>query len=339
MNNNNYFIWTEGINCENIMMHALRSFDLKHSGETINAYVSSNFDYNASDDLKNNKFIFHKVSKDLEHKFNYGHLGTATLWSKIIKNKSYKSFIHFDSDVIFLDNIISEIKYKLTLYDIVGPIRSYKNNPQNDDYFKQFSDTCSTCIFGFNKNKISNKYLSKEKFYENLKSKFINIINNLRSFKTINSLKSIKDFFSKDNDILIRMILSYNPLGHKVLDAFDPVTFDILNNGGSIGHLDFNDVGGSNQFGSRKNLFKLNDMPEKFKIEYGRKFIHFSSVGSGLYYSEHKNSINVPDSYVDYAIDRYNFYKFLVESDDSVILNPKYTYFNSYKKFRRYFKY
>lgn len=329
--NNNCFIWTEGINCEEILFHSLKSFDTNHINYEINVYVSSDFTNNDGKfNFLNNKFIFHKVTKSLEKKFENGHLGTAILWTDIIKNTNKSKLIHFDSDVIFRENILDEIKYRLQHFDIVGPIRSYKNNPQNNDYFRQFNDTCSTCLFGFNKNKISQKYLLKDKLFTGS--------NFFRKIQII--FKDLFKYQNQDNDILTRMFLSYNPLGHKVLDSFDSITFDMINNGARIFFLDFNDVGGSNFYGSRDNSFHyLNNMKDKFKIEYGKKFIHFSSVGSGLFYSKNIDNINVSDSYVEYALDRYNLYNFLVNCDDTVILNSKYKYFKKYKNLREKFKY
>jgi hypothetical protein len=335
----NHYIWTEGINCEKILYHALKSFDIHHKNFEINVFVGSSFNKSEGfDNFINNNFTFHKVSKSIEKKFKYGHLGTATLWTKIIQEINSENFIHFDSDVIFLGEIINHITEKLNYHDVVGPIRSYKFNPQNDDYFRKFNDTCSTCLFGFKKSKISKKYLVKNN--DKILNKIYLIFMNIFKFKVSDLKISVKNLFKKNNDILTDMILSYNPLGHKVLDAFDPVVFDIFSNGGTIDFLDFNLVGGSNSIGERKNRYpKLNDMPEKFKIEYGSKFLHFSSVGSGLYYSENINEIKVPSSYINYAVDRYNFYKYMVELDDKVLNNEKYHYFKNYTYLRKYFNY
>jgi hypothetical protein len=109
----------------------------------------------------------------------------------------------------------------------------------------------------------------------------------------------------------------YNPLGHMVIDFFDPVSFLILQNGGKVGLLPHDEVGGENGLGSRQNSYALiNDFPTPNKLDFGSKLIHFSAVGSGMHFFHDTAHTNVPDSYKQYAIDRYALYCKAVLGED-----------------------
>lgn len=152
------------------------------------------------------------------------------------------------------------------------------------DYYRQFSDVVSTNCFAFNKEKIT-KY----------------------DFETITRMTQG----------------TYNPLNHNVLDFFDPVSFDILKNGGKISNLDFNDVGGCNKEGSRDNCFKeYNNDSTPFKIEFGEKLVHFSGVGSGMNFYHNKVNSKGIESYKEYCIDRYAlFCKIFYDEDLGIDLS------------------
>ena len=90
----------------------------------------------------------------LEIGFSKGHLGTAQLWSYIIQNRKETYLIHFDSDSIILGNIIDEMISKSEKYDLIGPVRNYKNNPFNIKYFENFENVTATNCFLFNRKKI-----------------------------------------------------------------------------------------------------------------------------------------------------------------------------------------
>lgn len=107
--------------------------------------------------------------------------------------------------------------------------------------------------------------------------------------------------------VFVKMVQgTYNPYGHPVIDFFDPVMFNILRNNGRIHHLLQEDYGGLNQAGHRDvgPYPQLNSL-----IDFGKKFIHFSAVGSGMnYYHNSKTTQTVPASYRDYAIEKYALY-------------------------------
>ena len=274
-------IFTEVFNCGKIGKIAIESFlkyhpDLKLNvyGSVDNEFVHPNINYI---NLKNEKFILDG--------FREGHLGTARLWNLIFKRIDTDIFIHFDSDVIFRGRIIDELIEKSNEYQLIGPYRNYKNNPNGVDNVRHLPDIVQTVCFAFNKH-----FLTKY-----------------------------------DDNTFIQMIRGmHNPLGHPVIDFFDPVSFDILKNGGKIYHLDPDDVGGCNILGKRDNIFKeINNENTPFKIDFGRKLSHFSAVGSGMNFFKN-GSHGVPPYYVNYAIDRYALFCKIFYGEDIGIDISKY---------------
>lgn len=282
-----YFLFTEIPNCGKIGKIALKSFHKYHNLK-INIFGNA-ADFDWIEDHPNN--VYHLMSseeyREILKGYTEGHLGTAMLWAHLIIKRPEDYFIHVDSDNIFRGDVVNDIVQKIEEgYDLIGSTRNYKNNPQNDDYYRQFSDVVSTNCFAFNKARISARYTYDE---------------------------------------LCRMIRgTYNPLGHNTLDFFDPVSFDILKNDGRIANLDFNDVGGCNKEGSRDNCFKeLNNEDTAFKIEFGRKLAHFSGVGSGMHFFNNKK-VNVPQSYIDYCLDRYALFCKIFYNEDIGISVSQY---------------
>lgn len=212
------FIFTEAYNCGLIANKAIESFFQFHDN-----YVHV---IGTPDDFKsitpNEKIVFIDVSKDvtLARLYKEGHAGTAYIFLKAIKeySKDIKHIIHFDSDVIFRKESISEIKNRFNQgYDLVGPRRCYKHNLNNREDVRQFNDVVHTCFYGFNKEKISKEF---------------------------------------SNDLLLNMIVGFvNPLQHPTIDFFDPVSFDIQKNGGQTFYLDYEKFGSQNEEGSKMNKY------------------------------------------------------------------------------------
>lgn len=311
-----YYIWTEIYNCGKIGRIALQSFIKFHPNLKVHVYgYKKDFDYiipskNIIPVIVPNKNIFFslynlflnrkkmfkgKIYKQmLEIGFSKGHLGTAQLWSYIIQNRKETYLIHFDSDSIFLGNIIDEMISKSEKYDLIGPIRNYKNNPFNIKYFENFENVTATNCFLFNRKKI-------DKF----------------SFNTLTQM----------------CLGAYNPLNHKVIDFFDSISFNILKNNGTISFLDPDDVGACNIKGSRDNKYStINNYNTPFKIDYGNKLIHFSAVGSGMNIYNNK-LVNMADSYKQYALDRYALYcKIFYNEDLGVDLSSYQDLINFFEK-------
>jgi hypothetical protein len=281
------FVWTEVFNCGEIGAVAISSF-LEHHPETV-VHV-----YGAAEDLalvpeaptvikvmlpsgsgsEFSSWLWRTFSIGkpsitetyLKKGFSHGHLGTARLWAYLMICRPETKMIHFDSDIVFLGDMVTEVQKRLDKYDLVGPVRNYKHNRNNLDHVRHLADLTQTCCFGFNKSKINSHRYSE----------------------------------------LVKMTLgSYNPKGHPVIDFFDPVMFEILGNKGTISFLNHDEVGGCNLQGSRQNAFaEVNDFETPFKIDFGSKLIHFSAVGSGVNIYRNK-VVRIPESYRQYALDRY----------------------------------
>lgn len=261
------FIFTEGYNCGKILKKCLESFFKYHPDTTVHVFGTVK-DFKELGKFDNVEYVEMSNDQELKECFKYGHMGTAHIGAKVIKEFSagYDYIIHFDSDVIFRKESISLLTNKLSEgYDIVGPRRCYKNNQNGLTNLGDLADVSQTYFYAFNKNKISEGY---------------------------------------DFNQLRQMIVGYhNPLGHAILDYFDPVSFDILKNGGKIFFLDVDDVGGLTESGSRLNVFKeLNQ-----ELDFGNNVVHFAGVGSGMKFYE-KGADSTSESYVNWAKKRFALY-------------------------------
>jgi hypothetical protein len=279
------YIFTEGYDCGLILKKCLETF-FKYHNISVNVFGREN-DFKEIGHFDN--VIYHDLSYDVELQncFNNGHLGTAHIFSKVIKELSgdKKYIIHFDSDVIFRSESISLLINRLKEgYDLVGPRRCYKNNLNGRNDLNHLQDVTQTYFYGFNKDKITN--------YD-----FITLRNMVVGF--------------------------HNPLGHPILDYFDPVSFDILNNSGKPYYLDFNQVGAQEENGNRIN--KYGEISKD--CDFGDNLIHFAGIGSGMkFYNVGRG--NVPVSYYDWAIKRYALYMKLMYD---VVINQDLIDDNAYK--------
>ena len=301
------FIWTEIFNCGKIGKIAIKSFLKHHPNLIVNVYgFEDDFEWidnhkriikhTFPNDSKLTRSIFHRLNKInglkghldlsmLKDGFSNGHLGTARLWAFLIQNRKEKNLIHFDSDTIFIDNLLDDIIEKGKQFDIVAPPRCYKYNPMGNNEFNDFEDTAATNCFLFNREKI--------------------------------------DIFSYDKLVLMCQG-SFNPVGHKVIDFFDPISFNIRKNNGKFYFLDFDHVGATNREGSRDNKYtSINNYNTPFKIDFGDKLIHFSAVGSGMNIFFQK-SVNTAESYKKYALDRYALFCKIFYDEDLGIDLSKY---------------
>lgn len=238
---NSYFVYTEAYNCGLILKKCLESFFKYHPDTVVNVFGTAK-DFKELGKFKNVEYIELSDDNDLRECFKHGHLGTAHIGARVIKEFSKDSdyIIHFDSDVIFRKESMSLLYSKIEEgYDLIGPRRCYKNNMNGRKDLGHLSDVSQTYFYAFNKNKISNY----------------------------------------DFGILRHMIVGYyNPLNQPILDYFDPVCFDILKNGGKIYFLDVDQVGGLTEAGNRNNKYpELNK-----DMDFGDNVIHFAGVGSGM---------------------------------------------------------
>lgn len=261
------FIWTEIYRCGKIANILLKSY-LKHETEPIHVFGTPT---DFSDIPSDSRIILHDLSQrpDILNGFNSGHLGTAKLWADLILNRSEKWLIHIDSDVIVRKPCLIDLFTEIDAgYDLVGPIRNYKHNPNNRDDVRHLPDLSQTLFFAFNREKAVG-------------------LNGQRL----------------DVNTLTNMCRgTHNPYGESVIDFFDPVMFLILRNGGRVAHLNNVDYGGCDYYGKRIT----NGFPtENMILDFGTKLIHFSAVGSGMNFFHNMHRIDVPIGYVQYAIEKY----------------------------------
>ena len=124
------FIWTEALGCAEILTPMLSSFVAHHS-YNIHVFIYED----ELDKLPTHKQIIPVLIGDSKEKFskNYfiegykqGHLGTARLWSYILKTQREEYFVHLDSDTIFLNDIVSDLLFRIRHYGVVGSRRPYR---------------------------------------------------------------------------------------------------------------------------------------------------------------------------------------------------------------------
>lgn len=289
----NYFIWTECIGCPEIGNIAIKSFLKHHSDYKLNVFtLKDDLNYLPKDErltyhifsktshfsfLKNrivNKFKKkYKLTENLlKNYFKKGHKGTAYLWGYIFKNfKNIDCFIHFDSDVVFCEDGISDLIYYSKEHELVGQCRPYKFNKINPK-FNKLPDLVATCFFLFK---------------PSLCSSIIRL----------------------NQSQLAEAILGRRRItGEKLIDFFDQISLEIINNKGRVKFLSVEDYGGPSKYGSRESKFsKLNNTKTKFKMDVGKKLVHFSAVGSG--YNVWKNKASSGSkNYDEYALDRLSLF-------------------------------
>lgn len=262
------YIFTEIIRCGQIGYHAIQSFH-KYHNLPLHIWCSQDDVQHIPQHTNNHIHIIPKDS-DAYTFFDSGHKGTSYLWTNLIYDlpAQYTHLLHFDSDVLFLGNILDQIVEDTKSYDLIGPARPYKNNPNNRDDIRHLPDVVQTYCFAFSRNKIQ----------------------------------------MPNKSILWDWVRGYpTQFPHPVIDYFDPVSFTILKNDGKIKYLDADVMGGVNTYGKRNN--KHGELNQVFDV--GDAIIHFASVGSGLNFCnmiQQNIQIQVPQSYVTFAIERFDIY-------------------------------
>ena len=259
------FVFCIAYNCGLILNKCLDSF---HKHHDCKVHIFGTYkDFKQLNKHKNNEYIELSADDTLKEYYKNGHLGTAYIWTKVLLGEysKCKKVIQVDSDIIFRQECISDIiRGFKNGYDLIGQRRPYEKNPCNRTDLKGLNDVVGTCFVGVNCEKIS-KY---------------------------------------DFNTLHRMVVGYyNPLGHPILDFFDPVSFDILKNEGKVLYLSNEDYGGMDENGSKFNSFgKLNSI-----MDTGSKLNHWAGIGSGMNFHQNSNH-SVPESYAEWAKKRYYLY-------------------------------
>ena len=285
------FVYTEIYGCGKIGKIMAKSY--LESGIDFRKYPLNVFGYKSDLDLIPNSVGIQKINLRyfglprtrfinnylLRFLYKTGHRGTAALWAAVIRYRKKGYLIHIDSDTILIGNVVQNIvDYIFMDISLIGPARPYLKNAQGVHFEIGARDLVQTCIFSFRIEPWMSQFPLKK---------------------------------------LFKMILgTFDTKGRKILDFFDPVSMKILDDGGTIMHLDFNSVGGINNLGSRSNSHsELNDFNTLRKIDVGSDFIHFSAVGSGVNVYKNKKH-NLPFEYAEYAMDRYALYSQIFFQDD-----------------------
>jgi hypothetical protein len=261
------FIWTEAFNCGEILEPMLSSY-LAHNEYPIHVYATEKDFQEAK--TKSDLVIFESLNsksffgKTLESKilkgYTKGHKGTAILWEHIIHSRNEDILIHLDSDNIFLADVIEDLIQAIEVegYDLAGsrrPYRSrhYRRDGKDSKQLDARPDTVNTDCFAFTKHKIK-RY---PRFW-------------LR-WKILGRRVSLKP----------------------VVDAFDPVTFEIIKQNGKVKYMDSPNAG----FHSTAN----------WSSKFLESRISFAAVGSGCNFF--KNGYGtVPEHYAKYAISSYSLF-------------------------------
>ena len=117
--------------------------------------------------------------------------------------------------------------------------------------------------------------------------------------------------------------------GQPIIDFFDPLAFDILQNGGRIFHLDRLDVGGFSEDSKLHNSegFSHED------LDWGSKMVHFGGGGTGERVCRGEG-LNIPKGYADWALERYKMISNLFGLEDTVFELSE-AKFDLFKKVKR----
>jgi hypothetical protein len=165
-NNSDIFVWTEAFNCAELLNPLLKSY-CEVEVRKVHAYL---FDYEFSKITYFNDKIEYQViptklrslnqikslrlvilGRWIKSGYKKGHLGTARFWSVLIKSRNENLFVHFDSDILFVQSVVNTISEELKNGSVcVGRRRMYKYNLNNVDKVRHKRDCIDTVLFGFN---------------------------------------------------------------------------------------------------------------------------------------------------------------------------------------------
>ena len=161
------FVWMEALGCGELLAAAISSYLAHHD------YPLHVIGY--SEDLNNlpaSTLIIPLEINTLSGELNltesqtraayqYGHRGTALLWSKLVVHRDEELLIHLDADNIFVGEILSPIFKALDEgFAVTGTRRPYRNRVARGGKFAGFihyfrRDCVNTHCFGFNKSRIT----------------------------------------------------------------------------------------------------------------------------------------------------------------------------------------
>ncbi len=260
------FVWTEAFNCGEILPPMISSY-LQHHDLPIHVYGTKNdLSYlNVESKLLRKELLsenekYKKIEKKVLKGYKNGHLGTAILWKFLISTRPEDIFIHIDSDTVFVNNGIKEIIEALKQKDfsIAGSRRPYRHrhyrlNGKDHETLNNMPDAVNTDCFGFKTDLIK----KRPKF------------------------------------LLKRKILGKRTSFVPNIDFFDPITFEIIGQGGKICYLDSPDEGAHSKPNKQSSFFQSR--------------ISFAAVGSGSNFFKNPN-VNTSVGYRNFALKSYSLY-------------------------------
>ena len=224
--NENLFVWTEAYGCGEILPPMVNSF-LAHHESQLNIFATTK-DFEFLKDIDDERV--RKICIDLENKtihkrvsrgYRKGHLGTARLWSYIIRSRNERYFIHLDADTIFLDNVLNELSESLIVkkFAVVGSrrpyrFRTYRLYGREAKALDKLPDAVNTDCFGFDK-----KYLSTFPAW-----------------------------------LFTRRILGKRQFRRPIIDFFDPIVFEAIKKNGKINYIDSPSSGSSSKTNDKSDF-------------------------------------------------------------------------------------
>ena len=122
---NKPYIFTEGYDCGLILKKCLESFFKYHPDLIVHVFGTAS-DFKELGKFKNVEYIEISDDQELKECFKHGHMGTAHIGARVVKefSKGYDYIIHFDSDVVFRKESLSLLISKIDEgYDLIGPRR------------------------------------------------------------------------------------------------------------------------------------------------------------------------------------------------------------------------
>ncbi len=212
-----YFIWTEALGCGEILAPMISSYLAHHNHKIHIIGYKEDLAGLPSDP----RIVPVRVDEHLNEiglkidevraAYNFGHRGTALVWTKVILHRKEEFLIHLDADNIFLGDVVNQVLIPLEQgYSIVGTRRPYRHRLSASSflyraihYFRR--DCVNTHCFGFNRNLIKIKELGLRDLIEG----------------------------RQKNKLFSRML--------PVIDFFDGLTFYLASKGSGVFYLDSDD--------------------------------------------------------------------------------------------------
>ena len=198
------FVWTEALGCAEILEPMLLSFHRHHPNTPISVVVYerdlsiiANMDWVSPVAISERSNLVSQ--SEVEIAFTHGHRGTALLWTRIIRSHPASQLVHFDSDLVFLGEVLPFILESLDRgSSVVGPRRPYRNGPKlpyPNRLFQGFMpDSVHTYAFGFNSGPLSG--ISEFKLQE--------MIFGAKKYSVGNIFRPNLDFFDRATRVLSR---------------------------------------------------------------------------------------------------------------------------------------